>query len=397
MADLVSYDKALEIVLHSTTILKAEEVSLTQSLYRTLAADIFSDMDMPPFDKSSMDGYACRFSDLANPLEVIEEIPAGKVPQKIIHQGECARIMTGAMVPDGADCVVMQEHIHEVGPARILFNGEKTKKNICYQGEDVHKGDKVISQGTLIQPQHIAILAAVGETKPKCHRLPLVSVMATGSELVEPGDIPLSGQIRNSNSVMLMGLLQQTSMQGRLAGLIADDPLKIAMAVENALSDSDVVLISGGSSAGDYDFVPDILKKSGFELLFEKVNVQPGKPLIFARKGNKFCFGMPGNPVSCFVQFHLLVKPFLLKLMGYESEKRHLKLTLGEEITLGKSTGRMVLLPVNVYDSHIYSIPYHGSADITSFAKANALIIFPEGTVKMSKGELADIIFLNTL
>ena len=187
---MLSFEKARDTVLNSARPLGAERVSLADAANRVLAEDVKSDMDIPPFNKSAMDGYACRRSDLANDLEVIEIIPAGYTPAKSVGPGQCAKIMTGGVVPQGADCVVMKEYIESPTENTVRFVGEKTKDNICQKGEDIKAGDVVLRKGELLKPQHIAVLASVGRARPMVSKAPRVGINATGSELVDPGTLP---------------------------------------------------------------------------------------------------------------------------------------------------------------------------------------------------------------
>ncbi|NJO68935.1 MAG: molybdopterin molybdotransferase MoeA [Bacteroidetes bacterium] len=275
----------------------------------------------PPFDKSAMDGFACRREDLENRLDIIGEIPAGIEYKGSIGQNQCVRIMTGAMVPAGADYVLMKEDAEEIEPGKILSTRKKAGENICYKGEDLKPGDIVIPKGTLIQPASIAMLASVGNVYPLVYRQPSVAVVSTGSELVEPWESPSSACIRNSNAYQLMAQLQTMNINARYLGIVADNESKIEETLTGAIESFDVVIISGGVSVGDFDFVPRILSKLGVKALFHGMNVKPGKHLLFGRKGNCSVFGMPGNPVSSFVQFLLLVQPLILKLSG--STKRN--------------------------------------------------------------------------
>ncbi|MEA3226224.1 MAG: molybdopterin molybdotransferase MoeA, partial [Planctomycetota bacterium] len=200
---MLSFEKALDTVLSSVCPLGVESVAITDAANRVLAEDVKSDMDMPPFNKSAMDGYACRRVDLPNELTITETIPAGYTPTKSVGANKCSKIMTGGVVPEGADCVVMKEYIESPAENTIRFVGEETKDNICLKGEDIKAGDVVLRKGTLLKPQHIAVLASVGHAKPVVSKMPRVGIIATGSELVDPGAVPEPSQIRNSNSFQL--------------------------------------------------------------------------------------------------------------------------------------------------------------------------------------------------
>ncbi|MHC4618973.1 MAG: molybdopterin molybdotransferase MoeA, partial [Planctomycetota bacterium] len=219
---MLSFEQALEIVLGSVREAGSERVDIGQALNRVLAEDVRSDMDMPPFNKAAMDGYACRREDLGNELAVVETIAAGVSPRKAIGVNQCAKIMTGSMAPEGADCVIMKEYVEAAGEGAIRFVGGKTADNICVQGEDVKAGAIVAGKGTLLRAQHIAVLASAGCVRPVVARRPRVGVVATGDELVEPGARPGASQIRNSNSFQLAGQVESMGLSVNNYGIVKD-------------------------------------------------------------------------------------------------------------------------------------------------------------------------------
>jgi molybdopterin molybdotransferase len=387
MGHLISYEDALTRILNIEIIRISETVSLSNSLGRVLAEDIYSDSDMPPFDKSAMDGYACRRADLKNELEIVDEIPAGILPKFTIGINQCAKIMTGAMVPEGADCVIMVEHVTKISANKITFNNESTSTNICYQGEDVKKGDTLIYQNTLLKPHHLAILASVGKANLHCYQRPLVGVLSTGDELVEPGDNPKGPQIRNSNGPLLVSLVKECGIETKYYGIVPDRMDILESVMLTAISECDVILVSGGVSAGDYDFVPNVLAKHGAMVIINKVNIQPGKPILFGKVQDKYFFGLPGNPVSCLIQFILLVKPFLYTFMGFTDSQPEIKATLGKQYFLKKANQRLLLVPVHFRNNEVVPVKYNGSAHIAVFANANAIMFVPAGTTVIQKGE----------
>lgn len=384
--NMITREEALRIVLEAARRLETERVAIENSLNRVLAEDVLSDIDMPPFDKSAMDGYACRRQDLGGELSVIETIPAGHVPQERIDRGLCARIMTGAMIPEGADCVIMQEFVESVDAQTIRFVGEDTGTNICRRAENIKVGEAVLSAGELIRPQHVAILASVGWTEPMVSLRPQVGIVATGDELVEPGEKPRTSQIRNSNSYQLSAQVVTAGAVPRYYGIAKDNRKAIDAALRTAISENDVVLISGGVSVGDYDLVPPILKRNGFELLFEKLSIKPGKPTVFGVSDRAFCFGLPGNPVSTFVIFQLLVKPFLLKMMGHDFVPLNIVAPLGETIAK-RRTEREAWFPIVLTEQgEVRPIEYHGSAHARALVDADGLIFIPLGVRQLDKG-----------
>jgi molybdopterin molybdotransferase len=376
----------MEVVLRSVRLTGSEEVTLEEAAGRVLAEDVRSDMDMPPFNKSAMDGYACRRADLGDELAVIETIAAGYEPTKDVGPGLCSKIMTGGVVPDGADCVVMKEYVESAGGEKIRFVGKETADNICIKGEDVEAGDVVLSKGTLIGPQHVAVLASVGCAEPVVAKMPRVGVIATGDELVGPEAKPGVSQIRNSNS---FGICAQVRRSGAAAvnfGIARDSNNEIDKAFAKAASQCDLVLVSGGVSAGDFDLVPGIMKDHGFELIFEKIAVKPGRPTVFGVGQEACCFGLPGNPVSTFVIFELLVRPFVYAMMGCAYEGRVVRVPLAETLRRRK-TQREAWLPVMITaDGAARAVEYHGSAHMNALCSADGLMCMPTGVGLIEEG-----------
>jgi len=345
---------------------------------------------MPPFNRSAVDGYACRKADISQQLEIIETVRAGLFPAKNISPGQCTRIMTGAPVPEGADCVIMVEETVEISPDKVRFTGEKTKTNISPFAEDIREGELVLAAGTRIAPQHIAIMAAVGYINPMVAARIKVAVIATGDEIVEPHLKPGISQIRNSNGFQLTAQTGQAGAIPVYMGIAPDNEEDTFRLINEALMLSDVVVLTGGVSMGTYDFVPKILERAGIEILFRTIALQPGKPTIFGIKGEKRIFGLPGNPVSSFTIFEILVKPMLRKMMGMPGPVRSLLLPLGVDFQR-KRTDRMQWLPVQIRDGLVYPLEYHGSAHIFSLATADALAAIPLGITKLYAGDLIDV------
>ena len=388
---MIAFEEALNTVLLSAKLLSTEPVFLDQSLKRILARDVFSDMDMPPFNKSAVDGYACHKTDLLSPLTVVEVIPAGVVPEKIIGKGQCSKIMTGAMVPEGVDVVIMVEDTVEISKGEILFVGQKTGVNICYRAEDIRSGDKVLDAGTLICPSHIAVLAAVGCAMPLVYRQPVVAILSTGDELVEPAMKPKLSQIRNSNAAQLTAQITSMNAIPVYLGIVPDVEEQTRKAIEQALSKADVVLLTGGVSMGDYDLVPRILHEQKVEILFESIAVQPGKPTVFGVRDRKYIFGLPGNPVSSFVQFEMLVKPLLYAISGHTYCPIQLKLPLAVDYTR-RNNQRRAFVPVTIQHlGEVEPIEYHGSAHIHAYVSAHGIMSVPPGITHIKKGDLVDV------
>lgn len=383
---MIELKEALRIVLSSARPLGRERVDLGRALNRILAEDVASDIDMPPFDRSVVDGYACRRADLASTLTVLETIQAGAPPTKSIGPNECAKIMTGAAVPEGADCVVMVEQTQKVGEHTIRFEGAQTPDNICRKGQDIKAGQVVLNKGSRIGPQHIAILASVGCVSPFVAIRPRVAVVAGGDELVEPGVKPGPSQIRNSNSSQLAAQLEAVGAVVRDYGTVKDVSTDIDRMLRTAIADHDVVIVSGGVSVGDFDLVRPILRQNNVKLLFEKIAVKPGKPTVFGLSQDAFCFGLPGNPVSTFVTFELLVKPFLCRLMDHDYSPVEVEMTLDESVAR-KDTERQGWFPVTIGSAGtVRPLEYHGSAHILALCRADGLINLGIGVARIEKG-----------
>jgi len=366
---MISIEKAYGIVLQNAHPLETEKVLFTDSLGRILAENVKSDIEMPPFDKSAMDGYACRKEDLNNTLEIIEVIPAGKTPEKTIGKNQCANIMTGAPIPEGADCVVQVELTEELDGKTVKINEIPARNNISFKGEDVKVGTKVLEKGIKIEAQHIAVFAAVGYTYVLVYRKPRVGIISTGDELVEPQNKPSLSQIRNSNGYQLIGQVKACGAIANYIGIAEDTPEDTFNKVSKALAENDIVLLTGGVSMGTFDFVPQVLEKAGVKIEFDAIAVKPGKPTTFGMADKKFCFGLPGNPVSSFVQFDLLVKPLIYTLMGQIYKPLDIQMTLGVDFKR-RNPDRKAYFPIIIENGKIFPVDYHGSAHIHALSSA---------------------------
>lgn len=388
---MITYEQALEIVKTNFRLLETEKVEMMESLNRVLREDVLSDMNMPPFDKSAMDGYACRKEDIANELEVIETIQAGYKPNLKIGKNQCAKIMTGAMIPDGADCVIIVEEVEEISPNKIRFKKEKTSANICYKAEDVVVGQKLLEKGTRITEKEIASLALTGCVNPLVSIKPKVGIITTGDEIIEPEKIPLESQIRNTNAYQLIAQCKTFGCDVTYYGIVKDSEDETTSAILKAKDENDLILLTGGVSMGEFDLVPAILKKIGFDLLFEKVAVQPGKPTVFGKCENTFVFGMPGNPVSSYIVFEFFVKELLAGMMGWKDYFITFKLEMDFDFHRKRSE-RLARVPIKINaEGKIEQINYHGSAHINAIAFANGIISIPVGVCEIKKGTIVDV------
>jgi molybdopterin molybdotransferase len=399
----VSVDKALELVLANTPLLPAEEVLLTAALGRVLAEDVRSDIDMPPFDRAAMDGYAVRAADAASApvtLDVVGQIRAGEVPARAIEPGEAVQVMTGAPVPPGATAVQPVEKTRTLdGGRRVEFFATVSPgDHVSRQGSEIRTGDAVLTRGETIDPAAIAVLATVGRGRVRVGRRPTVSVLVTGDELVDVWDTPNGGRIRNSNGYAIVAQAQWAGAETRTLGIVPDQRDRIAEAVRQGF-DSDVVVISGGMSAGAFDLVEEVLARFDVGLLFTRVAIKPGAPLVFGRRGDKLVFGLPGNPVSAQVTFDIFARAALLRMQGARVVTRP---TVEVELLAGvrNRSGRSAHLParVRVDGGRLVAepLPSAGSADIVAHARANALIVLDPSRTRAEAGERVPALLLGS-
>ena len=387
---MISFEEAYKTVLSEATRLPVEEVPLTDAQERILAGDIVSDSDMPPFDKAAVDGYAICKEDLAGEPEIIETIPAGKQPVGKPGPGQCMKIMTGAMVPEGTDYVVMVEDSEAAANNRVRFTKGKTGVNICFRGEDIKRGEKILEAGIRLQPQHLAILASAGVSQVPVSQRVRIGILSTGDELVEPGE-PLSGaKIRNSNSYQLSAQVTRSGGMPVYYGIAGDQKKQLSEKLTVALEENDIVLATGGVSMGDLDFVPEVFRELGIRVMFHSISIQPGRPTLFGKKGEHYIFGLPGNPVSSFVLFEILVKPFMIKMMGGTLAEPEIKLPLGADFIRRKSS-RKAFIPVKIINGEILPVEYHGSGHIHAYSAAGGIITMESGVEKLEKGNLVHV------
>lgn len=399
---MISVENAVQIVVDNTTNLAPHTINIKNSLGHSLAEDIVSDMNMPPFNRSAMDGYALISSDISSvpaELNVIETISAGYQPKECIRNGQASKIMTGAIVPDGADSVIMVENTESISngnKVKILKQIEKGK-NIANVGEDMQKGQIVLKKGKRIRPQEVGVLASVGVNDVKVFRSPSVGVISTGDELVEIDKKPEPGQIRNSNSYSIAAQALQMVDDVEILDIAPDNKEKIASLIELGLK-KDVLILSGGVSMGDYDLVGNVLNELGITVFFEKVALRPGKPTLFGKKGDTHIFALPGNPVATFVTFELFVHPAIKKMMGAETFKRPLvKAVLEKDYPAKRKRTEYRPAYIRLCDNKFSVSPvnWHGSADLLSTTMANSLLVVPADVDSYTEGQIADVMLLS--
>ena len=384
-------DDALALIEALKFSPRHEEVALQAAPGRVLAEEVRSPLVSPPFAKAAMDGYALAADDASDSFRIIETVAAGQPPARVVRSGECTKIMTGAMMPAGADRVVRVEYCEE-NEGRMRLSRPETDRNVIEKGENLKVGDRVLDRRRL-RPRDIGVLASLGMGSVRVARTPVVGVMATGSELREPGEPgePLkAGQIYNSNGAQLCAQAAELGCQIRYFGILADDPGVLGRALAEALNGCDLLLLSGGVSMGEFDFVPRLLLEAGAQIVFHKLAIKPGKPTLFARKDDHYVFGMPGNPVSTFVIFELLVKPFVFRWMGLGYQPPMLKARLTQTLRR-RRTERVEYRPVRVAGGELFPIRYQGSAHLNALTDANALLRFERGVECLEEGEIHDV------
>lgn len=393
---MVTVDEARAIVLGEVPTLASEEVALADALSRVLAEDVAADRDLPPFDRAAMDGYALRAADVARApaaLEVVGELRAGDAKALVVGAGQAVRIMTGAPVPPGATAVQQVEKTQPLDEFRVTILAPVAEgQNLAPRGSEVKAGETVLARGRSLDPAAIGVLAAVGRARVRVGRRPVVAVLVTGDEIVDVGETPGPTRIRNSNGPALAAAARQAGADVRDLGVAPDDKDALVAALRRGLA-ADVLVVSGGVSAGDYDLVEPALLELGARLLVTKVAVKPGAPLVVARCGETLVFGMPGNPVSAQVTFELFARPALLKLQGAAVLARpRLEAELGAAVR--NRSGRRSYLPARLRHEggRLLARPLRslGSGDLVAHARANALVVLDAEREEAKEGETVE-------
>ncbi len=381
---MIKLSEAFEIVLQRASRLETERIPLLRSRSRVLAEDVTSDVNMPPFARSGVDGYAVLASDLLQlpvRLQVIGTIAAGTYPEFMIAAGQTAKIMTGAPVPAGADAVQMIERTQAAPRADEvdILAAVAAGANITPLSSEAQMGQVVAAAGSFISSMMIGLLAAVGKSEVLVYRAPTVGLIATGDELVEIHEHPRAAQIRNSNSYGLFAQIENARARPHLLGIARDQKSRLRELIQQGLQ-YDLLLLTGGVSMGDLDLVEAVFAEFGFEIFFNKVAVKPGKPVVFARAGKTLIFGLPGNPVSASTVFELLVRPAIRKMMGHAVYQNSIVMARLTQRFLNRS-GRENYAPAwTWYENgayHVRPLASQGSGDVVSYAASNSYLICP--------------------
>lgn len=399
MSKLLPVEEALAQVLSGARAAPDPiKLPLLDALGNVLAEDVISPVAVPPADNSAMDGYALRASDAGLPLPVSQRIPAGAVGV-VLQPVTAARIFTGAAIPPGADCVVMQENTVEKEGVVTLSGPVQVGQNIRPRGQDIEEAEIILSRGRVLRPQDLGLLASIGCAEVNVYRPLKVAVLSTGDELMEPGSGELpDGAIYNSNRYTLGGLLRGINMEFVDCGIVADDPEATAQALQEAAACADCIITSGGVSVGEEDHVKNQVERLG-QLALWKLAIKPGKPLAFGQVDETPFIGLPGNPTSVFVTFCLIARPFLLKLQGVD-ETPPPRLWATAEFTVTRAGNRQEYLRVTLQNTEqgmrANRFANQSSGVLSSVSHCNALAIIPIGTT-VEQGDKVEVLLLDSL
>jgi molybdenum cofactor synthesis domain-containing protein len=401
---MISVAEALQIVREQTRPLETESVALDRALGRVLAEDIVADTDLPPFDRSQMDGYAVRAEDTVSApvrLKIVGESAAGKGWHQEMKEGQAVRIMTGAPVPQGADAVQQVELTHELKDNTVveLLEGVELGRSIVKRGSEITAGEVTLRTGVTLNQAMLAVLASFGYAKVMVGRKPRVSVLATGSELVAVDQQPGPDQIRDSNNYSIGAYSESAGGLVELLPLTGDDTTSLKTVIAEAANRSDLLVTSGGVSMGVYDFTKVALNELGAEIFFDRVALRPGKPTVFARLPNgTLMFGLPGNPVSVSVTFNLFARTAIQAMQGANEPALRVETAVLAKPVKG-TADRESYLPAQLTtndDGQLIAFPlkWGGSSDFVSFARATALVILPVGPHKWDSDSIVKVVRL---
>jgi molybdopterin molybdotransferase len=393
-------EKARELIArYLEPVTARERIHVRSALGRILAEDVISPLNVPAHDNSAMDGYAVRFADLEAAgevtLKVVGTAFAGAPFKGVLKSGECVRIMTGGVVPEGADTIVMQEHVKASGDRVVIGAGHRKGQNLRRAGEDLAAGQVALKRGVLLRPAEIGLIASLGIPEVAVYRRLRVAFFSTGDELVSIGTVPQEGQIFDSNRYTIYGMLQRLGCEVYDMGVVRDDPAQLERAFAEAAASADVVITSGGVSVGEADFVKDLLNKLG-EVVFWKIAMKPGRPLAYGRIGGAHFFGLPGNPVSVMVTFYQFVRDALLKLSGRDPVPALPTFKVPCTSSLRKAPGRTefqrgILSRDEAGNWSVRATGDQGSGILRSMIEANCFIILPTDQGNVATGTLVDV------
>ncbi len=398
---MLSYEKALEELLANVPTPTPTRVPLQEALGRVLAVPIVADLDLPPFKKSFVDGFAVRSQDATRAsvkLEVVGIIAAGDSSQPQVKPGQAVQIMTGAAVPPGADAVQMVEKTRRVNGAAVeLLEALSPGENVSAQGSEVKAGQTVLDQGRLIGAAEVGVLATFGRAEVEIYAAPRVTVIPTGDELVEVDQTPEFGQIRNSNAYTLWAQCRRLGLDATVFHPVPDTLPRVRESAREGLK-SDLTIFTGGVSMGEYDYVPQVLAEEGLSIFFHKAAIKPGKPVLAGRKNGHMIFGLPGNPVSAFVTFELFVRPAVRRWMGFKSPSLA-RVSAELMVDARQKPGRKFFKQARTVWAgdrfKVRPIETQGSADLAGFSSANSLLVLEADTTHLEAGQQVEVLLLD--
>ncbi len=393
---MISLAEARALIAEKISPLPPSLAALEMAFARVLREDVRADADLPAFDRSAMDGYAVALDDASEKFRITGEIQPGAAPSFKINRGECARIFTGAQIPEGASQVLMQEDVR-VENGFIVPTQRSRATHIRQRGEDAHQGDLLLKSGTRLGAGELALLASLGVVSPKVSPPVRVAHFTTGNELVPPSATPQAGQIRDSNSALVAAFIRQFGGELSRQEIVPDD---FGLLREKVLRDEDnfdLLLISGGASVGDYDFGEKLLSALGFTIHFENINLRPGKPLVFATRGEQAAFILPGNPVSHFVTLHVAVRLALEKFSGVNASWPLVKIPLAENFEF-RPDARETFWPARTEIRNgelvVRALRWQSSGDVTGLTGVNVLIQFAGHSPAPKAGDTVPVLML---
>lgn len=387
---MIQVNEALTIVAENSSKMPTQSRPVGKSLGYVLAETIHSPIAMPPFRQSAMDGYAFIHSEKQQ-YDVISSSQAGDHSNVKLKNNEAVRIFTGAFVPDDADTVVMQEHVMANENSILITRMPEQFANVRAKGEQIEKEEVIFEANTLITPAAIGFLACLGITEVTVYKKPKVAILVTGNELVKPGKKLPKGKIYESNSVMLQAALQTIGIKKTEVYKVKDNLKATKKALKKILPKYDIVLISGGISVGDYDFVKEALLENGVQELFYKINQKPGKPMFFGRKEETLVFALPGNPASSLTNFYVYVYPAIKNRMGF-SEIHLPKLVRKLNAGISNTSGKTLFLKALYNETHATVLDGQSSAMLNTFATANSLLIVPDDVQTLKKEQFVTLL-----
>ncbi|MBF4487842.1 MULTISPECIES: gephyrin-like molybdotransferase Glp [unclassified Flavobacterium] len=387
---MIQVEEALSIIAENSTNMPVQKIQVSKSLGYILAETVYSPIAMPPFRQSAMDGYAFIHSE-KHQYDVVGISQAGDHSKIKLKENEAVRIFTGAHVPDNADTVIMQEHVMATESSILITRMPERYTNVRNKGEQIGEEEVVFKANTLITPAAIGFLACLGITEVEVYKKPKVAILVTGNELVKPGKKLSKGKIYESNSVMLQAALQTIGVNKTKVYKVKDNLKATKKALKEILKKYDIVLISGGISVGDYDFVKEALLENDVQELFYKINQKPGKPMFFGSKNDTLVFALPGNPASSLTNFYIYVCPAIKNRMGFSDI--HLKKMLRKlNDNLTNTTGKTLFLKALYDQTHVTVLDGQSSAMLNTFAIANSLLVVPNDVESLKKGQLVTIL-----